>query len=133
MVKIMAFVAALAAAATATPGLAKQDHYIPAATMLSVCHRALDDLNVTRDRIIPAGEAMEEGICMGVIQGVWLTAQRIGLICSPADATVGQVALMMVKRLEAQPQTLNQPFVWSILHEMQTAWPCNPPPKHVQK
>jgi hypothetical protein len=68
--------------------------------------------------------AYRQGICAGEVQGVWATANAVGRVCSPPQATVGQAVLVVMRFINARPARMHEPFSLLALEALTTAWPC---------
>jgi len=68
--------------------------------------------------------AYRQGICAGEVQGVWATANALGRVCSPPQATVGQAVLVVMRFINARPARMHEPFSFLALEALTTAWPC---------
>lgn len=68
-----------------------------------------------------------KGVCAGEIRGIAELASAEGKICFPANSTVGQDAMIVLKYMWNHPETNHYQFsaiVWRALRE---AFPCGRP------
>jgi len=68
-------------------------------------------------------EALDEGICVGMIQGLAYAAPRI---CPPDVYTTGQALRVVVLYIEGKPARLHEDFMALALEALRAAWPCKP-------
>jgi hypothetical protein len=66
------------------------------------------------------------GLCIGTLNGVWSTLMRIGIVCTPANVTTGQVVRVVVRYIDDRPEKLNELFTDLASAALLTAWPCDP-------
>jgi len=65
------------------------------------------------------------GQYMGYVVGVHDAAEGV-LVCSPANATVGQVAAIVAKYLNAHPEEWSRPAHFLVTVALMSAFPCPP-------
>jgi hypothetical protein len=72
--------------------------------------------------------AYTQGLCSGIVRGVWFLAdeipQAVGRACIPSNATLGQLIRVVVAYMERNPALLNYDFTVLTLNALREAWPC---------
>lgn len=76
-------------------------------------------------------EIVQKNICLFYVSGV-LDGYQLGessiKICSPDEATMGELALVVLKHLNDHPEKLHNPPRYLILEALNNAFPCKTEP-----
>jgi hypothetical protein len=74
--------------------------------------------------VIPADEALMQGLCAGFVYGFGQAMAAGEHICPPKGVTTGQSVAVVVKYIEARPERMHESFGKLVLEALIVAWPC---------
>lgn len=84
--------------------------------------RSLIDIREGRERINSLN-AYGAGYCAGMLNVVGYTINPEQCIDLPDHATVGQMARVIIRYIEARPQEMHRPFLVLVWEALRDAWP----------
>jgi hypothetical protein len=74
----------------------------------------------------PRGSAellADAGHCYGLIEGLSYASRALGF-CPPADATLAQMARVIIAYIEARPERMHENLPALAVEAQRRAWPC---------
>ena len=74
-------------------------------------------------------EAFRSGFCLGLMRGIVDVGGAAGWICTPSEFQYSQIARVVVRDLEQNPETLHQPGSVLMYSAIRRAYPCGSPDK----
>jgi hypothetical protein len=84
----------------------------------------------TPPKVVPsAGDALEQGICIGTIEGIRhfineATKTSPYPVCMPMNIRLGQVISVVVKFMRDNPHLLKESFITVTTVAISKSWPC---------
>lgn len=109
------------------PGtLSAQTDYTSANALLPGCRDFLEIFNGTAGAT--SRDQFRAGVCAGVVSAMLSIAPALDRqyrFCKPNEVTFGQAIQIVVKRLDALPETWHENFETLVLAVFAKNWPCN--------
>ena len=106
---------------TGSAGAQPAEGQVSADYMMEGCVRYLNG-NLTRART-----AFRAGACVGVLNTlVWIGSSFVPHLrfCPPEGVTTEQAVSVVVRYIEARPESIDDPFAGLAVLAFQKAWPC---------
>jgi hypothetical protein len=86
--------------------------------LVGACHGVLENNRPE------AGEALNQGVCMGTVFTLMQLGPTTLNICPPPSSTNYQGIRVVLKFIDDKPERLNEEFVGLAIDALRKAWPC---------